>query len=130
MNIVYAFYNAGSFECTTTLLITCRSASSLSSPNKPAVPPKPKNIKSTPSPKKSSPEVKNRIISSGTLKCNTNSDTKSSEMQPEIIPKMRCDNGQAVISDPREKKGNVFSGNVYLIVIQSKYASQYINITF
>ena len=110
-------YNASSFECTTSLLIAYRSASSLSSPNKPAVPPKPKNIKSTPSPKKSSPEVKNRIISSGTLKCNTNSDTRSSEMQPEIIPKMRSDNGHAVISDPREKKGNVFSGNVYLIVI-------------
>ena len=107
----------GSFGCTMLLLIAYRSASSLSSPNKPAVPPKPKNIKSTPSPKKSSPEVKNRIISSGTLKCNTNSDTKSSEMQPEIIPKMRSDNGHAVISDPREKKGNVLSGNVYFIVI-------------
>merc|ERR1719264_593386 len=35
-----------------------RSASSLSSPNKPAVPPKPKNISNkTPSPKKSSPEL-------------------------------------------------------------------------
>ena len=114
---IFLRYNAGSFKCTTSLLIAYRSASSLSSPNKPAVPPKPKNIKSTPSPKKSSPEVKNRIISSGTLKCNTNSDTKSSEMQPEIVPKMRSDNGHAVISDPREKKGNVFAGKVYLKVI-------------
>ena len=51
-----------------------RSASSLRSPNKPVVPPKPRNIKSSPSPKKSSPEI-NGVSHVTHSKCNTNGDT-------------------------------------------------------
>ena len=46
----------------------------MKSPNKPAVPPKPRNIKSSPSPKKSSPEL-NGVSHNTNSKCNTNGDT-------------------------------------------------------
>ena len=71
----------------------CRSASSLKSPNKPAVPPKPRNIKSSPSPKKSSPEI-NGSSNLTNSKCNTNGDTPvKMQIKENIYPNKNTENG-------------------------------------
>ena len=75
--------------------ITISSSSSLKSPNKPAVPPKPRNIsnKSSPSPKKSSPEL-NGVSHNTNFKCNTNGDTPvKMQVRENIYPIEKTENG-------------------------------------
>ena len=83
-----------------------RSSSSLKSPNKPAVPPKPRNIsnKSTPSPKKSSLDLNGTSFKSS--KCNNNGDN-SSKMQLKISSKSSDKNKNGIHkgSDIQTEKG-------------------------
>ena len=81
-----------------------RSSSALKSPNKPAVPPKPKHInnKSTPSPKKSSHQLNSNA--SPTSKCNGNGDS-SSEMQFK-------DRSKSSFTFEKNKKGKIATNDV------------------